>query len=591
MDIRTIINNTQISFFVLPLLFVIGVHVPFLIWGQDSFIITNDNLNAEFLYAHLMNLTDNIFNLNQETVLQNIGEGMKLKYFHSPFIIVKLFFLLFDSFDAYIINSITVRFIGFIGLSLLIRDYFSIKSKLIQNTLCLSFAILPLYTIFGLSILGQPLLLWAFLNLRKGKNKLQSMFSIFLFVFYSNFQLIIPFAIFWLFIFGIFDKFKNKSLDKLYWIGLISLILISLIANYSIISTIFSNSGEQSFRLSRVYLELPSLLGAIYLFFKTLTFGELVSSLFISLPILTILLILFITKEIPKSVYLILSIILFNILIYVLTPHISIYIGEYISFFKAFGFGRFIYLNAFLFFLILIILIHDKKIDKLIIPVILTILTFNSIRNMELYYNTIGKLMGDNVHIVYDEDKLIKSLLPKSLYNNDFHVHHSAGFLSYKEFYSEELFKEISAYIGTNKNDYKIINLGIHPSISQYNGFHALGGYLPNYPISLHDKFKEINKKELNKQEYYGEKNITISNGVYMLSSELSLYCNEYCFKIMKGKKVEKLETNIEELKASKVKYIFAAVEILNSVDIGIQLEKVFENESSPYIVYLYKII
>jgi hypothetical protein len=59
----------------------------------------------------------------------------------------------------------------------------------------------------------------------------------------------------------------------------------------------------------------------------------------------------------------------------------------------------------------------------------------------------------------------------------------------------------------------------------------------------------------------------------------------------MRGKKVEKLETNIEELKASKVKYIFAAVEILNSVDIGIQLEKVFENESSPYIVYLYKII
>ena len=164
MDIRTIIKKRQLSFFLLPLLFVIGVHTPFLFWGQDSFIITNDNLNAELLYAHLMSLTDNIFNLNQEAVLQNMGEGMKLKYFHSPFIIVKLFFLLFDSFDAYIINSITVRFIGFIGLSILIRDYFPIKSKLIHNIICLSFAILPLYTIFGLSILGQPLLLWAFLN-------------------------------------------------------------------------------------------------------------------------------------------------------------------------------------------------------------------------------------------------------------------------------------------------------------------------------------------------------------------------------------------------------------------------------------------
>ena len=73
MDIRAIIKKTQFSFFVIPLLLVIGTHVPFLFLGHDSFIITNDNLNAEFLYAHLMKLTDNIFNLNQETVLQNIG--------------------------------------------------------------------------------------------------------------------------------------------------------------------------------------------------------------------------------------------------------------------------------------------------------------------------------------------------------------------------------------------------------------------------------------------------------------------------------------------------------------------------------------
>ena len=51
--------------------------------------------------------------------------------------------------------------------------------------------------------------------------------------------------------------------------------------------------------------------------------------------------------------------------------------------------------------------------------------------------------MSKKIHWVYDEDKLIKSLIPRDLYNNNFHVHHSAGFLTFNEFYAEELFMEI----------------------------------------------------------------------------------------------------------------------------------------------------
>ena len=354
MDFISAIKKPIFSIYFLPIILVLGIHVPFFILGKDSFLITNDNLNAEFLYAHLLKISGNLFNLNQNAVIENIGVGLKLKYFHSPFILVKLPFLFFDSFNAYIINSIVTRYIGFIGLYFLIKDYLQLKSKLVVYILCLSFAILPLYTIFGLTILGQPFLLWAFLNLANNKKKLISIIYILIFIFYSNFQLIGPFAFFWLSVIGIYNYFREKKLNRNYILGLVSMIVFSIIANFSIISTVFSTGSEQSFRLSRVYLELPSFLGAAYLFLKTLFFGELVSSLFIPIPVILLMLILAIKNKLDKIVLYIFGIILFNILVYVLSPHLSIYLGDYISFFKAFGFGRFIYLNAFLFFIILI---------------------------------------------------------------------------------------------------------------------------------------------------------------------------------------------------------------------------------------------
>ena len=122
MDFISTIKKYSFSFYFLPIILVLGIHLPFFILGKDSFLITNDNLNAEFLYAHLLEISGNIFNLNQNTIIENIGVGLKLKYFHSPFILVKVPFLFFDSFNAYIINSIVTRYIGFIGLYFLIKD-------------------------------------------------------------------------------------------------------------------------------------------------------------------------------------------------------------------------------------------------------------------------------------------------------------------------------------------------------------------------------------------------------------------------------------------------------------------------------------
>ena len=102
---------------------------------------------------------------------------------------------------------------------------------------------------FGLTILGQPILLWAFLNLKENRKKTLSFLVILIFVFYTNFQLIGPFAIFWLLFFGLYKLYRGDHISKSYFTGIILMFVFS-IANISIISTLFVGGAEQSFRLS-----------------------------------------------------------------------------------------------------------------------------------------------------------------------------------------------------------------------------------------------------------------------------------------------------------------------------------------------------
>ena len=69
MDFISAIKKYRLTFYLIPIILVLGIHLPFFILGKDSFLITNDNLNAEFLYAHLQKLSGNIYNFNQNTIL------------------------------------------------------------------------------------------------------------------------------------------------------------------------------------------------------------------------------------------------------------------------------------------------------------------------------------------------------------------------------------------------------------------------------------------------------------------------------------------------------------------------------------------
>ena len=104
--------------------------LPIFILGEKSFITIHDNLDSEFIFYHILKVTENLFPFNNPTIVPNIFDGLSTNYFHSEFSFIRVLFYIFPSFWAYVLNSLIIRIIGIVGISLLIRDYFKAQNIL-----------------------------------------------------------------------------------------------------------------------------------------------------------------------------------------------------------------------------------------------------------------------------------------------------------------------------------------------------------------------------------------------------------------------------------------------------------------------------
>ena len=87
MKLKIISNFLKRNF---PLGIILFVHLPFFLFGKSSYIEILDNLNAEFIYNHLLAISDNIFNVNQFDKIENVINGWSLLYIPSQFINTKV---------------------------------------------------------------------------------------------------------------------------------------------------------------------------------------------------------------------------------------------------------------------------------------------------------------------------------------------------------------------------------------------------------------------------------------------------------------------------------------------------------------------
>tara|TARA_A100001011_G_scaffold72534_1_gene74399 strand:+ start:5259 stop:7046 length:1788 start_codon:yes stop_codon:yes gene_type:complete len=577
-------------------LIIIFIHLPLIILGENSYIHVSDNLSLDHLFHHLLKKFNHLFCLNPNHEIESILNGIKTSTFHSSFSLINIFYIFLPSFWAYVLNSIVVKTVGFYGTYWLVNEFSKIKNKTIFFLLALFYSTIPVFTIYGISISGLPLLFMAFFSLAKSSRVYLSFVIIIFYTFYSHFFLVGPFIIFSIIIFGILNF---KKFDLFYWKGLLGFILLSLIFNYNFIYNYLFGEipHRQEFISYKSFSFFESSLRSIFIFLKG-------NYHFSQIFILPILLLVAVNKKIKKTYSLILLVIFICFFTGFYELFINSLFGDELN--LPFDFSRFYILVPLLILFILIKSSEGKINFNATILIICLQIVINLGMDQDIVKNIIS-FKNQNTFKSYINNKIID---PLNSYNKDFPLRNISdyGFFgpdkklshlslevknsSYKNFYCESVFKKIENFISEEKKSFRTINVGFFPAITQYNGFYTLDGYHNYYPLSYKKKFFNIIKDEIKKEKellaYFENR----ANTCFLLSSELSKTCGYNCNKYNSlTTKISNLNINTYAFKKMNGKYLFSSVEILNYEAIGFDFLRSFKSKDCDYIIYLYIVI
>lgn len=156
--------------------------------------------------------------------------------------------------------------------------------------------------------------------------------------------------------------------------------------------------------------------------------------------------------------------------------------------------------------------------------------------------------------------------------------------LSYGEFYSVSLFEQAKEEIGYD-GEWSAA-YGFHPAVLEYNNIATLDGYLGFYEQSYKEAFREIIAPALERMPVTKEYYDTWGARAYLYSgTEESIVAASRSYQVTD----REIYMNTDAFKKLGGTYIFSRIELSNALEVQLKLLGSYEEESSPYTLYVYK--
>ena len=477
---------------------------PYLIWylmGENSYVQIHDSLDHALVYLKVLLNSGNLFNYSKEANIENIMNGIPRGVFRSGFNFTFLLFRVFSPIYAYITNHLIVHLIGFVGMHLLLSNYFIKNNRVIVSVISLMYGYLSYYHIqFGLGIAGQPFLLFAFLNILNYKKAWYNWLLIIGFPFYSFFVYSFPFYIPFLALIILIRYYQRNKVNPKIYLALLIMFTLYIIIELPLIRTSFLTPDYISHRIDFNKLIInghPTMKSIGLEFINNILWTKYHAGKMATFPILISLLYLKCQKrKYIQPILIVISLLLFIVLWDSLYPLVLEYLSIHIKILKTFDFERIFFLSPFLWLLLFALVLNQFNWTSSKNKIIGISLIFIQILNIA-YYNPEITNNIRNILAIPKKDKP-----------------------SFRQFYAEDLFFEIQNKIGKPLDSYRIISIGLFPNIAQFNGFYTLDSYQNNYPLA----FKK-NLKRLSRMKYPRIKvlmNTSITGGVDVMPIRLS---------------------------------------------------------------------
>lgn len=558
----------------------IGVQaLTFLIYGEESYLTVQDNLDLFVAHFQVMNHWDGWF--ARDAVMPMLG-GISRDCLSSEWNLYNMLFILLPPFAAYMAGYFLKILIGMGSFVLLAKDIYGerfAKYREIAWVMGLCYGILPLFPAYGIAFASIPLavLILRKIYRREGKRWYAALFAYPLLSYFSYFGF---FLLAYLVCAAIFLSVRDKKVNGRMIIALFVLAAGYVCFEYRLFSQMLFSDVE-TIRVSMVDtdLDFAGVLGQIKEAFLTPVFHASSDHAVFVLPLCLAVLIWRIVgllrqkkgKQIWKEgLVWVLLFIVFNCVVNGLY-----FWGGFRRLFetlvpplKGFQFNRTTFFNPFLWYaacFLALAFLYDrgtlfwKRAANLLACIAVAVIVLTPAVYNEFYWTC--------YHQAYRAVK-----------------HTEVNLLNYREYYSVDLMEQIKTDIGYD-GEYSA-GYGLNPAVLEYSGIATLDGYLGFYPQSYKEAFTKLIQPSYDRVEewriYYGEWGARAY--LYAGSGE-SIY-NPY-----RNQPLSDMHLYIDGDQFRKMggKYIFSRYELENMEELGFRLRNIYTDENSPYTIYLYE--
>lgn len=156
--------------------------------------------------------------------------------------------------------------------------------------------------------------------------------------------------------------------------------------------------------------------------------------------------------------------------------------------------------------------------------------------------------------------------------------------LSYKEFYSTELFEKAKEDIGYSGQ--WAAAYGFYPAILEYNGIATIDGYLGFYSQEYKEEFRKMIAPALDRVEESRQYFDDWGARAYLYSgTDLSIINSSRVYEVTD----HDIYIDLDQFKKLGGRYLFSRIELSNAEETGLTLLGVYTDEESPYTLYVYQ--
>ena len=186
--------------------------------------------------------------------------------------------------------------------------------------------------------------------------------------------------------------------------------------------------------------------------------------------------------------------------------------------------------------------------------------------------------------------------------------------LTYREFYSEDLFTMIKNDVGYHEGDFKgpkpyrsagaqagtpeildgsgadwSVAFGFYPGVLEYNGIATLDGYLGFYSQAYKEKFREVIAPAFEENEsgraYFDDWGAQC----YLYPAREETVIQSMRHYPAGSAETIKLPVDPGALRSLHCRYVFSRLQLENAEELGLSLRGVYGADSSCYVVYVYE--